>query len=131
MLKALLRTRDLYSRWRAVEEGKEIRSHEEQEWAATELRNALRSIEWDLEDLEDTVQIVERNPTKFRISAAELQLRKAFIAQTRQDAIYTGNNVSFRTFIKTSFREEVAGMKATAAGQTHTEDVSHTHVLVP
>ena len=31
---------------------------EEHEWATTELRNSLRSIEWDLEDLEDTVQVV-------------------------------------------------------------------------
>ncbi len=85
MLKALLRTRDLFSRWRAVDEGKEVRSREEQEWAATELRNALRSIEWDLEDLEDTVAIVEKNPTKFRIASSELALRKSFIAQTRQE----------------------------------------------
>ena len=33
------------------------RSEEEQEWTATELKNCLRSIEWDLEDLEDTVQV--------------------------------------------------------------------------
>ena len=32
---------------------------EEHEWATTELRNSLRSIEWDLEDLEDTVQVVQ------------------------------------------------------------------------
>ena len=51
VLKALLKTRDLYETWRqAVEgEGREFRSAEEQEWAATELRNSLRSIEWDLE----------------------------------------------------------------------------------
>ena len=93
-MKALLRTRSLYSRWRAVEDGQEIAQgghghgvggREEQEWSATELRNALRSIEWDLEDLDDTVQIVERNPTKFRISASELAARKAFIVQTREE----------------------------------------------
>ena len=56
VLKALHNTRELYERWRAVDEGRDIRSIEEQEWAATELRNALRSIEWDLEDLDDTVQ---------------------------------------------------------------------------
>ena len=51
VLKALLKTRDLYETWRqAVEgDGREFRSAEEQEWAATELRNSLRSIEWDLE----------------------------------------------------------------------------------
>lgn len=33
-------------------------SREELEWTTTELRNALRSIEWDLEDLEDTIYIL-------------------------------------------------------------------------
>ena len=63
----------------------EMRSAEEQEWAATELRNSLRSIEWDLEDLDDTVQIVEKNPAKFRIDTNDLAARKAFIKQTKDE----------------------------------------------
>ena len=63
----------------------EMRSAEEQEWAATELRNSLRSIEWDLEDLDDTVQIVEKNPQKFRIDSNDLAARKAFINQTKEE----------------------------------------------
>ena len=85
MLKALLKTQDLYERWRLGDEGLEMRSNEEQEWAATELRNSLRSIEWDLEDLDDTVQIVEKNPAKFRIDANDLAARKAFIKQTKDE----------------------------------------------
>ena len=38
-----------------------------------------------LQDLDDTVQIVEKNPAKFRIDAAELGIRKAFIQQTREE----------------------------------------------
>lgn len=67
------------------DEGIEIRSQEEQEWAATELRNSLRSIEWDLEDLDDTVQIVEKNPAKFRIDANDLTARKNFIKLTKDE----------------------------------------------
>lgn len=85
VLKALLKTRDLYERWRLGEEGHVLRTQEEQEWAATELRNSLRSIEWDLEDLDDTVQIVEKNPAKFRIDPRELAERKGFIEQTRNE----------------------------------------------
>jgi len=91
VLKALLKTRDLFESWRIGQEGLEgggvdiLRSAEEQEWATTELRNSLRSIEWDLEDLDDTVQIVEKNPAKFRIDASELAVRKAFIQQTRDE----------------------------------------------
>ena len=70
VLKALSKTRELFDRWKSADEGREVRSVEEQEWAATELRNSLRSIEWDLEDLDDTVQVRndisepwEKNPT--------------------------------------------------------------------
>jgi len=48
-------------------------------------RNSLRSIEWDLEDLEDTVQIVEKNPSKFRIDSTELAVRRTFIQTTREE----------------------------------------------
>jgi len=95
VLKALLKTRDLFESWRIGQEGLDgggggsvpeiLRSSEEQEWATTELRNSLRSIEWDLEDLDDTVQIVEKNPAKFKIDASELAVRKAFIQQTRDE----------------------------------------------
>ena len=49
MLKALLKTRDLFESWKMGDEGRDLRSAEEQEWSTTELRNSLRSIEWDLE----------------------------------------------------------------------------------
>ena len=49
VLKALLKTRDLFESWKMGEEGRDLRSAEEQEWSTTELRNSLRSIEWDLE----------------------------------------------------------------------------------
>ena len=81
----MLKTRDLYERWRLGDEGVEIRSSEEQEWAAAELRNSLRSVEWDLEDLDDTVQIVEKNPAKFRIDFNDLKARKNFIKQTKDE----------------------------------------------
>lgn len=85
VLKALTKTRTLYERWRTVDDGAESRTSEEQEWTSTELKNSLRSIEWDLEDLEDTIQIVEKNPTKFRIEASELAVRKGFIESTKDE----------------------------------------------
>uniref|UniRef100_H2YIF2 t-SNARE coiled-coil homology domain-containing protein n=1 Tax=Ciona savignyi TaxID=51511 RepID=H2YIF2_CIOSA len=50
---------------------------------SNDLRNGLRSIEWDLEDLDETIGIVESNPTKFRIDASELGTRREFISATR------------------------------------------------
>ncbi|XP_029939805.1 syntaxin-6 [Salarias fasciatus] len=58
-------------------------SKEEVDWTTNELRNCLRSIEWDLEDLEETVSIVESNPKKFNLDETELKTRKNFIANTR------------------------------------------------
>lgn len=57
--KALNKTRGLYRRWLELQE--DIVNNitkDELEWTTTELRNALRSIEWDLEDLEDTIDIL-------------------------------------------------------------------------
>ncbi|XP_017836137.1 syntaxin-6 [Drosophila busckii] len=81
VFKALNKTRGLFLRWRELGEngGSEV------EWTTTELRNSLRSIEWDLEDLEDTISIVEKNPTKFRIDNRELSSRRNFIDNTRDE----------------------------------------------
>ncbi|XP_051161965.1 syntaxin-6 [Leptopilina boulardi] len=92
--KALNKTRSLYSRWIELQNVVSITptissrhpvSQEELEWTTTELRNALRSIEWDLEDLEDTICIVEKNPSKFKIDNKELAIRRRFIEETRDE----------------------------------------------
>lgn len=84
--KALNKTRGLYQRWGELqEEGSVITSKEELEWTNTELRNALRSIEWDLEDLEETIGIVEKNPRKFKIDGGELTARRNFIEHTKDE----------------------------------------------
>ncbi|XP_012268524.1 syntaxin-6 isoform X2 [Athalia rosae] len=92
--KALNKTRALYGRWTELQDGSSATStpvvgglpvsREELEWTTTELRNALRSIEWDLEDLEDTICIVEKNPNKFKIDNKELTIRRNFIEKTRE-----------------------------------------------
>ena len=46
------------------------------------------------QDLDDTVQIVEKNPAKFRIDSSELQVRKAFIQQTRDEVNHMKERVS-------------------------------------
>lgn len=57
--KALNKTRGLYRRWLELQDDSSLNiNKDELEWTSTELRNALRSIEWDLEDLEDTINIL-------------------------------------------------------------------------
>lgn len=54
------------------------------DYTTTELRNSLRSIEWDLEDLEDTIAIAEKNP-KYKIDLQELNQRRQFINATKNE----------------------------------------------
>ncbi|GFN88487.1 syntaxin 6 [Plakobranchus ocellatus] len=57
--KAILVVKNLFARWTDLQEGGGMSSHEELEYTTNELRNSLRSIEWDLEDLEETVDILD------------------------------------------------------------------------
>ncbi|EAT44462.1 AAEL004168-PA [Aedes aegypti] len=85
VFKALNKTRGLYLRWRELNDASSGGTTAEAEWTTTELKNSLRSIEWDLEDLEDTISIVEKNPSKFKIDNKELSSRRHFIDATRDE----------------------------------------------
>ena len=71
---ALAAASELHERWLA----------EKSEWASSELLTGLRNIEWDLQDLEDAVSIVEGNRAKFDLSAETLVERHLFISTTRE-----------------------------------------------
>ncbi|XP_023380385.1 syntaxin-10 isoform X1 [Pteropus vampyrus] len=82
--KAVNTARGLYQRWcELLQEGASV-GREELDWTTNELRNGLRSIEWDLEDLEETIGIVESNPGKFKLPAGDLQERKVFVERMRE-----------------------------------------------
>ncbi|XP_052892691.1 syntaxin-6 [Anopheles moucheti] len=85
VFKALNKTRGLYIRWRELNDAHSGGTTAESDWTTTELKNSLRSIEWDLEDLEDTISIVEKNPNKFKIDNRELSSRRHFIDATRDE----------------------------------------------
>ncbi|XP_055497986.1 syntaxin-6 [Leucoraja erinacea] len=81
--KAVNTSQGLYQRWTELLSDPSSTSKEECDWTTNELRNSLRSIEWDLEDLDETISIVETNPRKFNLDPAELIKRKAFITSTK------------------------------------------------
>ncbi|KAM7409796.1 hypothetical protein PAMA_001338 [Pampus argenteus] len=81
--KAVNAAQSLHHRWSELLQEGGGASKEEMDWTTNELRNSLRSIEWDLEDLDETISIVESNPKKFNLDSAELLKRKAFITSTR------------------------------------------------
>ncbi|XP_044157724.1 syntaxin-6-like [Bufo gargarizans] len=82
--KAVNTAQGLFQRWTDLLQDPSIATREELDWTTNELRNNLRSIEWDLEDLDETISIVEANPRKFSLNPAEMRQRKAFISETRQ-----------------------------------------------
>ncbi|KAM9313727.1 syntaxin-10 isoform 2-T2 [Pholidichthys leucotaenia] len=82
--KALSRARGLFDRWEELlQDGTRV-NRDELDWSANELRNCLRAIDWDLEDLSETISIVESNPGKFKLGDNELQERRQFVEQTKK-----------------------------------------------
>lgn len=85
VVKSVAKTRGLYQRWSDLREDETAVGKEELEWTTTELNNSLRSIEWDLEDLEEAVGIAEKNPKKFKIDEVEIRKRQMFLIQTKEE----------------------------------------------
>ncbi|XP_003389021.1 PREDICTED: syntaxin-6-like [Amphimedon queenslandica] len=79
---SLNNAQDLYSRWcMLLEDQSDL---EKTQGVSTDLRSCIKSIEWDLQDLDETISVVEANPQKFRVSTGEIETRKQFIRDTRQ-----------------------------------------------
>lgn len=109
--KAVNNVESLYRRWQDLLDNPRTVGKDEYNWTTNELRNNLRSIEWDLEDLDETIGIVEANPRKFNIDITEVDHRKQFIKQTR-------DNVN-------SIKEHMNSPSAKAKVENSSRDVSH------
>uniref|UniRef100_A0A672T9Z9 Syntaxin-10-like n=1 Tax=Sinocyclocheilus grahami TaxID=75366 RepID=A0A672T9Z9_SINGR len=82
--KALSKAQGLFERWEELLQEEAPVSRDELDWSTNELRNCLRAIDWDLEDLHETISIVEANPGKFRLGEPELLERQEFVERTRK-----------------------------------------------
>jgi len=57
--KTIETTDKLFHRWcELTEDSTHLFNNEEYDWTTNELRNCLRSIDWDLDDLEETINIL-------------------------------------------------------------------------
>lgn len=83
--RSLNKARNLYEQWSDLQPEVAPNSRDEFDSITIELRNSLRSIEWDLEDLEEALNIVEKNPKKFKFESGEIESRKKFIDSTREE----------------------------------------------
>ncbi|XP_072255571.1 syntaxin-10 [Pyxicephalus adspersus] len=116
--KSLNTSRGLYQRWCELLQESNMSSAEEFDWTTNELRNSLRSIEWDLEDLEETISIVEANPKKFKITGAELTERKNFVEKTRSSLKEMRDHISsprVQAFTERKNREALGITRPTAS----------------
>lgn len=50
------------------------------------LRNKLHTLEWDIQDLEETVRIAKENPAKFKLSPSQVSIRERFVSEMAQKA---------------------------------------------
>lgn len=76
---------ELHEKWKSLLNNPSMVGREEYNLTTSELRNNIRSIEWDLEDLEETIQIVEGNQRKFNLGSEEIESRKSFVKHTKQN----------------------------------------------
>jgi Syntaxin 6, N-terminal len=71
-----------FGKWKvAVQSGKDPGL---QERLLTEIKTGVRSVEWDLQDLTETIGIVEMNREKFAFDDDELERRKSFLNETNR-----------------------------------------------
>ena len=80
--KSLIETEDIFLRWKEIQSNPYLGSVQELGQLTKQLRERLKGIEWDLEDLDETVRVVESNPERYRLNPEELSRRKGFIVKS-------------------------------------------------
>jgi len=104
----------LYDRWQDLLKNTNTSQNDEFKWTTTQIKNGIKSIEWDLQDLEETIGIVEGNRQRFKLDVAEVESRKAFITETKatikkmKDDL---NNVTTKGKLENDARSTLMGAK--------------------
>ncbi|KAF6021347.1 STX6 [Bugula neritina] len=98
---------------------------------ARDIKNSIRSIEWDLEDLQETVSIVEKTPRKFNLTSEEVRERQNFIrtvkhklATLKDESQFNGaeaskkKNTEKQSLLSTSVHSGGAASQYNTSGKT-------------
>jgi syntaxin 6 len=78
------KAKSLLDRHKKLAVGNQGAGNPEFERLTAELKKSAKAIDFDLQDLEETISIVENDRRKFRLSEEEVKSRKMFVQQTRQ-----------------------------------------------
>ncbi|KAH9395686.1 Syntaxin-6 [Tyrophagus putrescentiae] len=79
---ALLKLRNNYTRWKDLEENPSDISREDYHAWVMELKNGIKSIQWDLDELEESL---ENGNHSARLDSTEFEKRRNFIGCTREE----------------------------------------------
>lgn len=104
----------LFDRWKMILQNTDTSQNEEFQWTAEELKKGIKTIEWDLNDLEETIKVVESSKDKFGITTDELSKRKQFIQKTKdtvQQIKNAMNSPETRTKIENDKRQNLIPKK--------------------
>jgi hypothetical protein len=58
------------------------------------IRTNLKSIDWDVQDLEETIKITSKHPEKFNLTNNDLENRQIFINETKEFVQNTNNMIN-------------------------------------
>ena len=96
--KSIANLKTLYDSWSKQNGNRLTRSPqfnpEQFKWTIDEIKSNVKTIEWDIQDLEETVGIVEANPQKFHLDAAEVARRRQFVEQSKSTIARISSEVS-------------------------------------
>lgn len=73
----------IFARWQELLRSTNTAESDEFDWTTQELIENLKTIEQDLEALDETVGIVEKNMDRFHLDSRDIDQRKRFIVDTR------------------------------------------------
>lgn len=80
-----------------------------------DIRTNLKSINWDIQDLDETIKIASKNPAKFNLSNNDIETRRQFITHTRDFVQKTKQNfnIDFEESIPSSLPKNTEPKKVT------------------
>ena len=74
----------LFTRWRQLLKTVNTAKNEEFRWHTEEIKKAVKNINWDLQDLDEAVQIASKDPERFKLTMDEVQDRQKFISSFKR-----------------------------------------------
>eukprot|EP00999_Lentomonas_sp_LEN2_P001777 NODE_288_length_1715_cov_36.452771_g259_i0.p1 GENE.NODE_288_length_1715_cov_36.452771_g259_i0~~NODE_288_length_1715_cov_36.452771_g259_i0.p1 ORF type:complete len:255 (-),score=45.26 NODE_288_length_1715_cov_36.452771_g259_i0:304-1068(-) len=113
---AMLTIEQLYKNWKALLQKTNTSQNQEFKWTVDELNTSLKNVEWDLQDLDETISIVESNPHKFQLDPSELNAQKKFITNTRDRTNSIRNDMNSAT-TKSKMEKDVRDSLLAAGGK--------------